>query len=121
VLRHSNDFHPIDQQQPNINSMGSDHQELQADSQEVTEKRWLITPGSPTGKHREPAAHRPCPEGTPAMSLLRHPAPAAKFVGLANPIGYAAQMLHVGGPRQSATRRHHRHRAELGLPVSAAT
>jgi hypothetical protein len=40
------------------------------------------------------------------MSLLRHPAPAAKFVGLANPIGYTAQMLHVGGPRQSATRRH---------------
>jgi len=55
------------------------------------------------------------------MSLLRHPAPAAKFVGLANPIGYAAQMLHVGGPRQSAARRHHRHRAELGFLVSAAT
>jgi hypothetical protein len=55
------------------------------------------------------------------MSLLPHPAPAAEFVGLANPISYAAQMLHVGGRRQSAARRHHRHRAELGFPVSAAT
>jgi hypothetical protein len=61
VLRHSNDFHPIDQQQPNINSMGSDHQELQADSHEVTEKRWLITPGSPGRQTPQTRSTSPAP------------------------------------------------------------
>jgi hypothetical protein len=55
------------------------------------------------------------------MSLLRHPAPAAKFVGLANPIGYAAQCCTSAVLDNLQRVVIHRHRAEPGFPVSAAT